>query len=79
VTIFERIVPFPQRLQWLMLKMALETGMTASAFARRMDWSIEKVRQHIWGAPGKIRIGNVGEWFFACAGQIPQFEIVHDP
>ncbi|MCA0341129.1 MAG: hypothetical protein LCH99_15560 [Proteobacteria bacterium] len=79
MTIFERIIPFPQRLQWLMLKMALDGGFTADLIAKRLGWTLQKVYQCIWRDPGKMRIDTVAEWFFACGGTMPHFEVVPDP
>lgn len=79
MTIFERIIPFPQRLQWLMLKMALDGGFTAGLIAKRLGWTLQKVYQCVWRDPGKMRIDTVAEWFFACGGTMPHFEVVPDP
>lgn len=76
MTIFERIIPFPQRVQWLMLKTALDGGFTADLIAKRLGWPMQKVYRCIWRDPGKTRIDTVAEWFFACGGQMPRFEIV---
>lgn len=75
MNIFERIIPFPQRLQWLMLKTALEGGVTADLISKRLGWTMQKVYQCIWCDPGKMRIDMVGEWFFACGGTMPYFEV----
>ena len=76
MTIFERLIPFPQRLQWFMLKTAMDGGFTAPLIAKRCGWTLKKVRQCVWGDSGKMRIDAVAYWFFACGGQMPQFEIV---
>ncbi len=76
MTIFERIIPFPQRLQWLMLKSAIDQEISAQTIALRLDWSVQKVRQTVWGNAGKFRIDRIAEWFFACGGQMPRFSII---
>lgn len=76
MTIFERVIPFPDRLQWLMLKTALSESVTASTLSSRLGWSVSKARQMVWGNPRKIRLNDVGEWFWACGVQMPQFYII---
>ncbi len=78
MTIFESIIPFPQRLQWLMLKTAIEQKCSAQAIASRLGWSMSKVIQTVWGNPGKFRMDRVAEWFFACGGAMPKFSIIDD-
>jgi hypothetical protein len=75
MNIFDRIVPFPERLQWLMLKVAIEGDHTAQQIASRLGWPLQKVYQVVWANPGKMKIDTVAEWFFACGGQMPTFEI----
>jgi len=70
MTVFERAIPLSARIQWLMLKTALEQDLTAEALAKRLGWSVNKVRQIVWSSrPGKVRMGTVAEWVFACSGQ----------
>ena len=76
MTIFDRIVPLPQRIQWLMLKTALDGGYTASAIAGRLGWTIEKVYQLVWRDPRGIRLDEVAAWSFACDGKLPKLGIV---
>lgn len=75
MTIFERVIPFPQRLQWLMLKTALDGGFTAKLIAKRLGWKPQKIYQCVWCNPGNMRIDTVAEWFFACGGQMPSFRV----
>ncbi|WP_037153016.1 hypothetical protein [Rhizobium freirei] len=79
MTIFESVIPFPKRLQWLMLKAALDQECNAHMIASRLGWSVAKVMQTVWGNPGKFRIDRIAEWFFACGGAMPRFSIVDDP
>lgn len=76
MTIFERAIPFPQRVQWLMLKSAIEQEISAQTIAARLDWRVQKVRQTVWGNAGKFRIDRIAEWFFACGGAMPRFSII---
>lgn len=75
MTVFERIIPLAQRVQWLMLKIALEEGVTSDLIAKRLDWSREHVYQVVWGDPRNLRLDCVAEWFFACGGRMPKFSI----
>jgi hypothetical protein len=76
MTIFERVIPFSERLQWLMLKTAFRENVSADLLAKRSGWNLAKVRQIVNGKPGKIRIDDIGVWFFACGGQMPKFSAV---
>lgn len=76
MTIFERVVPLSQQVQWLMLKSAMESNTSAETLSRRLGWSIGKVRQCIWTRrPGKMRLDTFSEFVFACGGQMPQFRL----
>lgn len=76
MTVFERAIPLSARIQWLMFKTALEQDLTAETLAKRLGWSIGKVRQIVWSRrPGKVRMGTVAEWVFACSGQRLRFSL----
>lgn len=76
MTVFERVIPLSARVQYLMLKTALDQGFTADTLAKRLGWSIGKVRQIVWSSrPGKVRMGTVAEWVFACSGQRLRFSL----
>lgn len=76
MSIFEQVIPFPQRVQWLMLKTALYGGYSADQIAKRLGWALQKVLQCVWGNPGDMHIDTVASWFFACGGNMPRFSIV---
>lgn len=79
MTVFERTIPLSARIQWLMLKTVLEEDLSAETVAKRLGWSIGKVRQVIWSSrPGKVRVGTVAEWMFACSGQRLRFSLEMD-
>lgn len=76
VTIFDTLVPFPQRVQWLMLSTALDNGVTAQQIAERLGWSLLSVRRLVWKSPDNMRLRHVAEWFHACGVETPKFSIV---
>lgn len=76
MTVFERAIPLSARIQWLMLKTALEQDLTAETLAKRLGWSLNKVRQIVWSSrPGNVRMDTVVEWVFACSGQRLRFSL----
>lgn len=65
MTIFERVIPFPERVRWSMLKMAIQTGTSASAIATRLGWPLYKVQKTVMAPNIQVRIRDIGGWFWA--------------
>jgi len=75
MTIFEQAIPLSERIQWVMLKSALEYDVTAETLSKRLGWSIGKVRQCVCGNPRSLRIDTISEFVFACSGQMLRFRL----
>lgn len=65
MTIFERVIPFPERVRWSMLKLAIQTGTSASAIATRLGWPLYKVQKTVMAPNIQVRLRDIGEWFWA--------------
>lgn len=65
MTIFERVIPFPERVRWLMLKTALDTNTDAATIAKRLDWPLYRVNRIVMAVSPTVYIRDIAEWFHA--------------
>lgn len=78
MSIFEKVIPFPERVRWMMLKAALESGSSASLIAVRLGWPLYKVQKTVMAPNFKVRLRDIGEWFWAIDPSItPDVKFVH--
>lgn len=72
----DQFVPFPERVRYAMLKHAIDHGVTAQTLAKRLGWSLWRVRRLVMAPRAQVRLDDVSSWFFGVNGTLPRFELV---
>jgi len=76
LTVFERIIPFTERVRWQMLCAALDSGTSAGTIAKRLDWPLYRVNRMVMAREPCIHLEDVAQWVFAIDGAHLKFELV---